>query len=498
MQGILTSADVDQAMVSIGIDLVSALSMGLGRIVTAPGAAARFGARFVVLSRITQGVRVAATAGDVWQALTVTESFTKAFDAVNSQPGLSDNQRNKMRAQLIRRALLTGAMMTIAIKGDISELRSGGNLRVSHVDADGALVPHGKGEGAAAVPHAALHTEVSGPTHVASQRAGNGLTLGAETHAVGVAGSGPMRDIYFCSDRCTSLTARIAPVVDALPERHSASAAFKHMLEKARKAQIGLADGSVTREQADAVAEETLRRIRALAADTNDGRDVRRLLDMDPAVLDATSAAERSRIAREQGIRLTQGEEQAQRQQAARQAGRRASPEGGPPPLEADTLKTQGVTPSETLPDAPVKSYSARPADKPYFAGPQGIPSAEGDRIAQSLRQLLNVTDGNVAVAEAFINGERQLLTATSGGTTPPGTVALPDKTQFRVVNSGAMSRATDTEAKILEHLADRLPPDAKGTITIFTELAPCNSCSGVIAQFKERFPGITVIVTHR
>ncbi|WP_295912000.1 hemagglutinin repeat-containing protein [uncultured Xanthomonas sp.] len=57
--------------------------------------------------------------------------------------------------------------------------------------------------------------------------------------------------------------------------------------------------------------------------------------------------------------------------------------------------------------------------------------------------------------------------------------------------------RGADTEYKILDNIADQLRGNtaAKGTVTIFTEKAACASCLGVIEQFKEKFPNITVNV---
>jgi hypothetical protein len=37
---------------------------------------------------------------------------------------------------------------------------------------------------------------------------------------------------------------------------------------------------------------------------------------------------------------------------------------------------------------------------------------------------------------------------------------------------------------------------DAQGTISIYTERAPCRSCSSVIRQFEARFPGVKVNIT--
>lgn len=57
--------------------------------------------------------------------------------------------------------------------------------------------------------------------------------------------------------------------------------------------------------------------------------------------------------------------------------------------------------------------------------------------------------------------------------------------------------RNTDSEYKILDNLADQLGNNtsARGTVTIFTERSACGSCSGVVDQFQQKYPGIRVNV---
>ncbi len=55
--------------------------------------------------------------------------------------------------------------------------------------------------------------------------------------------------------------------------------------------------------------------------------------------------------------------------------------------------------------------------------------------------------------------------------------------------------RVYDTEVKILEEVASKLgsSSSASGTIDLFTKLAPCSSCKGVISQFIDRYPSIKI-----
>jgi len=56
--------------------------------------------------------------------------------------------------------------------------------------------------------------------------------------------------------------------------------------------------------------------------------------------------------------------------------------------------------------------------------------------------------------------------------------------------------RYHDTEAKILEDVASQIKePNISGTINLFTERPPCESCSNIIEEFKEKFPNIELNV---
>ena len=142
--------------------------------------------------------------------------------------------------------------------------------------------------------------------------------------------------------------------------------------------------------------------------------------------------------------------------------------------------------------------FVAPAAGRVRWAG--GVPSEEGLRLVDSARRSLQVpTSRNIAFAESVIEGRsRQLVTGVSGGASPPGTVPSPTNRLFQTrPTRGAIPTNVDSEVKILEEIARDLPRDARGTINLFTERPPCPSCRGVIDQFRERFPNITVNVTN-
>lgn len=69
---------------------------------------------------------------------------------------------------------------------------------------------------------------------------------------------------------------------------------------------------------------------------------------------------------------------------------------------------------------------------------------------------------------------------------------------QGRVDGPDALPRRFDTEYKILEDLAARLPdPAVAGTIRLYTNLEPCPSCRGVMRQFLACYTNVEILVLY-
>lgn len=113
---------------------------------------------------------------------------------------------------------------------------------------------------------------------------------------------------------------------------------------------------------------------------------------------------------------------------------------------------------------------------------------------------------GNVALAEIQIPGRTVFCAgATSrGGRKSP----IPDRPmprsqggQFEPTVDPSSGRVMDTDAeyKVLSEIAATLEMiydrSIEGTLHLYSELQPCSSCEGVIAQFKEKFPKLNVVV---
>ncbi|MCV4289115.1 DUF637 domain-containing protein [Pseudomonas capsici] len=133
----------------------------------------------------------------------------------------------------------------------------------------------------------------------------------------------------------------------------------------------------------------------------------------------------------------------------------------------------------------------------------------------QDIRQDLP-NSGNAAFAEVnipFLSDEQVLMKAFSGYDQrveeflpkPNGSldswILTPVKATAKYVDGpGAYLRDSDTEFKILETIAQKIGENynASGRINLLSEKLVCPSCTGVIYQFRERYPNIQLNVFTR
>lgn len=419
-QGALTGADVDEAAISIGIDLVSMMSMGFGRLLGNAAKLGITGERLLFLQRVTQAARAVSLGGNVYQVMSATSGFVSALQALENQPGLSPDERKRRRGELVRRGLLTGLLMIVAIRGDVKDLRSGRIVNVAHVDEHGVLVarPHGGAQGQATDdlsgpgthPHADtpsagqasrnVHAEVAAGVHDQAQSAGTGFRVGPQSHAVGVGGSGTRADFYFCSDRCSSLRGKLEAIVDVLPAGHPEREIFAGLLGKLNGAVKKLRSGKITGAEADGVADAVSDEIRRHGGQSE---VFAALMNTDIGDLIAHRAYLRTMFGNRMKSARDQLELQGERQAASRGSARQRGEDGSPAdasPLETDLfggLDMQNV---------------ARPGHRP-----------------QPLRfDTGNFGHGN---AEALVPGLPRGLDKEVHVTFPDGTTGRADRVQF-------------------------------------------------------------------
>ncbi|MGZ0050582.1 deaminase domain-containing protein [Brevibacillus gelatini] len=104
----------------------------------------------------------------------------------------------------------------------------------------------------------------------------------------------------------------------------------------------------------------------------------------------------------------------------------------------------------------------------------------------------------NIAFAEYEINGSTGEIIGVSGKAERAGTAGVPNQRKFETITTpDGNPRTLDAEVKILEELASQLSSNASGKVHLFSELPFCQSCLGVIKQFKEQFPNVEVIISH-
>ena len=95
------------------------------------------------------------------------------------------------------------------------------------------------------------------------------------------------------------------------------------------------------------------------------------------------------------------------------------------------------------------------------------------------------------------------MLSSVSGDAERAGTVPTVgsegNPQRFIPQATGSNTRFSDTEFKLLNSIANRLGPSSDsitGTINLHSELPMCDSCSSVVSQFRDMFPGIDLNVT--
>ena len=110
-------------------------------------------------------------------------------------------------------------------------------------------------------------------------------------------------------------------------------------------------------------------------------------------------------------------------------------------------------------------------------------------------------TRGNVAVIEVHLSdGTSFGIGATSRAKSPAAKPkARSEGGQFYPIVDPYSGRLMDTDAeyKALAAIADTLEisydRDVEGKLYLYTERHPCESCNGVIEQFKGKFPNIEI-----
>ncbi len=110
---------------------------------------------------------------------------------------------------------------------------------------------------------------------------------------------------------------------------------------------------------------------------------------------------------------------------------------------------------------------------------------------------------GNVAIADVHLSNNVAFCAGATSRAKSPIPIP-PPKSQGGQFEPSLDSRTrrlmdTDAEYKILSAIAETLERsydlEIEGSLYLYTELQPCESCNDVLRQFKDKFPNINVDV---
>ena len=143
------------------------------------------------------------------------------------------------------------------------------------------------------------------------------------------------------------------------------------------------------------------------------------------------------------------------------------------------------------------------------FSFEAGVKRAEFDKLEKQIREFSIPSNarGNLAIANISIDAipntkQLKAFSKNSDLKDISSFVKEVENPVFTPIESAGPNgikylREYDTEYKILEEVASQLGSNTKatGVIDLYSKLPVCESCSGVIAQFREKYPNITINV---
>jgi hypothetical protein len=139
---------------------------------------------------------------------------------------------------------------------------------------------------------------------------------------------------------------------------------------------------------------------------------------------------------------------------------------------------------------------TAKP-DSPPDCAAQAATAATGlAATVADYRSAQNIRGSrNVAATSSCLDGIFSILVAVSGVKSPPGSVDLPSDPVFDTFDpvGNGNTREYDSERKLLETINAATTPSTRGTVFLLSERRPCDSCAGVVTQFRASRPLVMV-----
>lgn len=100
--------------------------------------------------------------------------------------------------------------------------------------------------------------------------------------------------------------------------------------------------------------------------------------------------------------------------------------------------------------------------------------------------------DGELKISNSGLSSKEQPAYANFKG--DKSILVLKTKSpQFKTSFVGTHERDVDSEAKLFEYAAKVAKDGKPHTLNLLSERCMCESCRGVMAQFKKAYPNVTV-----
>jgi hypothetical protein len=140
---------------------------------------------------------------------------------------------------------------------------------------------------------------------------------------------------------------------------------------------------------------------------------------------------------------------------------------------------------------------------EPRFVTPTTAEFVRQTEVVKGLQEVQQIRQEyiigkrqNIAFSRFEVEGQNWLTVAHSGETSKTATSPVPTKRFFKT-GFDPHNMAFDSEVKILEEFANKYgnKRGVKGSIYLFTERPPCDSCTKVFNQFRDMFPNIKLEV---
>ena len=137
-------------------------------------------------------------------------------------------------------------------------------------------------------------------------------------------------------------------------------------------------------------------------------------------------------------------------------------------------------------------------ADDPRIAERLKEIEKAGEITPESAREIIDIIRASAANSSKYVHvnnlafgvwirdGKTILLTASSTDAELAGLINRPSSSTLPAKDAGFRSRIGDSEFRILDHVFKSSRPDDGGTLLLFTEQSPCESCDTAMLKFRE------------